>query len=131
MNNSANETLKEMLTGIVLYGIVVQLICLCVTTHRGYVSAGLWIGIFTGIGIAIHMKRSIEDALDLGEGNAEKHMKKTYAFRYAVTALVFGTAIYFHIGNPIAILAGVIGLKISAYLQPYTHKIFLKIKKSK
>lgn len=131
MNNSANETLKELLTGIILYGTAGQIICLLITEHKLYVSMGLWIGVLTGIGIAIHMKRSIEDALDLGEGNAEKHMKKTYAFRYAVTALVFGTAIYFHIGNPIAILIGVMGLKISAYLQPYTHKIILKLKKSK
>ena len=131
MNNSANETLKELLTGIILYGAIAQIICLIMTEHKLYVSIGLWIGVITGIGIAIHMKRSIEDALDLGVEHAEKHMKKMYALRYAVTALVFGAAIYFHIGNPIAILIGVIGLKISAYLQPYTHKLILKLKKSK
>lgn len=129
--NKKDYTLQEMIAGMVLYGILGQVIILFIASDIIHLSAGLWIGVFAGMGIGIHMKRSIEDALDLGEGRAVKHMQKMYALRYGVTAVVFAAAIYYRIGNPLAILAGVLSLKISAYLQPHMHKLFLKIQKSK
>lgn len=81
--------------------------------------------------MAIHMKHSIEDALDLGETGAVKHVRMTYALRITVVLILMGCVLYFDLGNPLTLLAGLIALKISAYLQPYMHKLFLKLKKSK
>ena len=78
--------------------------------------------------MSIHMKRNIEDALDFDERGAVKHMRKGYVFRYALVALLFGVVIYMHIGNPITLLVGVMGLKIGAYIQPITHKVLQKFK---
>ena len=47
--------------------------------------------------------------------------------RYVVVILVFVCIIYFRLGNPIAAFAGVMGLKIAAYLQPFLHKTILKL----
>lgn len=128
MNNSADETLKELLIGIVFYGIVVQIICFFVTKDLLHATCGLWIGIAGAAGMAVHLKRSIEDALDLGEAGAIKHMRRTYALRYAAIAALFGATVYFKIGHPITLLAGVMGLKIGAYIQPITHKVLKKSK---
>lgn len=131
-DNSANETLKELIAGIIVYGTIVQIpVCFIATGNLSYLSFGLWIGVVVAVGMAIHMKRSIEDALDLGEAGAAKHMRKMYALRYVVVAIVFGATVYFDVGSPITLLVGVLGLKIGAYLQPYTHKVLLKLKKSK
>lgn len=131
MNKSADETLKELIAGIAVYGVAAQIVCFFVADNLRYVSFGLWIGIAVAIGFGIHLKRSIEDALDYGESGAVKHMRKSYAFRYAVTAVIFGAAVYFEVGHPIALLAGVMGLKIGAYVQPYTHRVLKKLQKSK
>ena len=79
--NSADNTVKELAAGIIVYGILAQIICLVVTDNTLSVAVGLWIGIATALGMMIHMKRSIEDALDFGEEGAPKHMRKTYVIR--------------------------------------------------
>lgn len=132
MNNSAEETLRELLCGMTFYGVVAQIICLIIDrSHLMYTSLGLWIGIGAGALMGIHMKRNIEDALDYDERGAVKHMRKGYVFRYALVALLFGATIYFEVGNPITLLVGVMGLKIGAYIQPITHKVLKKLQKSK
>lgn len=132
MNNSAEETLKELLCGMICYGVAAQIICLLIDrNHLMYTSLGLWIGVGAGALMGIHMKRNIEDALDYDERGAVKHMRKGYVFRYAVVALLFGATVYFEIGNPITLLVGVMGLKIGAYIQPMTHKVLQKLQKSK
>lgn len=126
-----DRTLAELIFGIVIFGVIEQIICAIAFQNDLYNAIGLWCGIVIGIGMAIHMKRSIEDALDLGEEGAPKHIQKTYALRMTVVIIVMGCVIYFDFGNPLTLLAGVIALKISAYLQPHMHKLFLKLKKSR
>lgn len=124
-----DRTLEELIVGIVILGIIEQIIFAIAFQNDMYNAAGLWSGIFIGIGMAIHMKHSIEDALDLGEDGAAKHIRKTYALRMTIVIIAMGCVIYFDFGNPLTLLAGLIALKISAYLQPHMHKLFLKLKK--
>ena len=132
MNDSANETIKELLCGMGFYGVVAQMVCLLLDQEQLlYTSLGLWIGIGAGALMSIHMKRNIEDALDYDERGAVKHMRKGYVLRYTLVALLFGATIYFDIANPITLLVGVMGLKIGAYIQPITHKVLQKLQKSK
>lgn len=126
-----DKTLTELIVGIIFLGAVAQIIILIAFQNDLYNAAGLWSGIVIGIGMAVHMKHSIEDALDLGEEGAPKHIRKTYAFRMTVVIIAMGCVLYFDFGNPLTLLVGLIALKISAYLQPYMHKLFLKLKKSK
>lgn len=126
-----DNTLVELLTGIVLLGVVIQIICLIVSKDYLYNAIGLWSGIAIACFSAIHMKRSIEDALDLGEEGATKHVRTAYATRMLITLLIMGIVIYFNFGNPITLLVGVFPLKISAYLQPYMNKVFLWLEKRK
>lgn len=122
-----DRTLVELLTGIVLLGAIIQIICLIVSKDYLYNAIGLWSGIAIACFSAIHMKRSIEEALDLGEGGATKHVRTAYATRMIITLLIMGIVIYFNFGNPITLLVGVFPLKISAYLQPHMHKVFMRI----
>lgn len=126
-----DNTLTELIVGIILLGIVEQIICIIISKDYLYDAAGLWSGIMVAAGMAVHMKRSIEDALDFGEEGAAKHIQKSYAVRMIVAFLVMGAVIYFDLGNPLTLLAGVFPLKISAYLQPHMHKVFLKLEKDR
>ena len=41
-----SETLKELLMGILFYGIIVEVLIFCFSKEIKYMSIGLWIGIF-------------------------------------------------------------------------------------
>lgn len=72
-----------------------------------------------------------------GSGSAGQYgygrIRKDKTDRIAVCAAVsrscsslFVTA-YFEIGNVIVAFVGVMGLKVGAYVQPFTHKVILKL----
>lgn len=126
-----NHILLELLTGIILFGGLLQVICIIVSKDYLYNAIGLWSGIAIACFMAIHMKRSIEDALDLGEESAPKRIQSAYATRMTVALIVMGIVIYFNLGNPITLLLGALVLKISAYFQPHMHKIFLWFERRK
>ena len=70
----------------------------------------------------------IEDAVSAGGGQAK--LIAMSLLRYAVVTLVFFCVMKFHLGNPIAAFAGVMGLKIAAYMQPFIHKAISRRKGS-
>lgn len=125
----ANETLKELLIGVGIYGVTAEIICLIIGYDILHVSAGLLTGVLTAAGMAIHMNRALEDALDLGEKGALAHIRKTYFIRITVVFIILGAVVYFKIGNVFAVLVGVMSLKLAAYMQPAVHK-FITSKKS-
>jgi len=124
--NSVNQTLQELLVGIVLIGILIQIICFLISNKVWYDSVGIWCGIGVACFMAIHMKRSIEDEVDIGALDAPAYARKAYAIRTVVALVVIGVVVYFQLGNPITIVIGIMSLKLSAYLQPTMHKGILK-----
>ena len=125
-----NNILVELLAGIISLGVLIQIGMLILAENYLYNAIGLWTGIGIACFMAIHLKRSIEDELDLGEEGAMKHARTAYATRTMITLLVLGVVIYFKLGNPFTVVLGIFPLKLSAYLQPLIHKIFLKFDKT-
>ena len=125
-----NDILTELLAGIISLGILTQIVMLIAFKNYLYNAIGLWAGIGVACFMAIHLKRSIEDELDLGEEGAMKHARTAYATRTLITFIVLGVVIYFKLGNPFTVVLGIFPLKLSAYLQPLIHKVFLKFVKS-
>jgi hypothetical protein len=86
-NGKINETLKELIVGIGIVGVVIQVIELLVAAFypefagsKLSFAIGLWIGVFTAVFLAVHMYRSIDTALDMQPDDAEKYMRKAYFF---------------------------------------------------
>lgn len=125
------NTLLELLIGIILSGVVLQIVLAIILKDYLYNAIGLWSGIVVACFWAIHLKRSIEDSLDLGIEGAAKHARNAYMTRLLVTAVALGIVLYFRLGNPITLVIGVFLLKISAYLQPCMHKLFLRFQNRK
>lgn len=125
-----NNTLPEMLVGILVWGILVQIVLLLAFRNYLYNAVGLWCGIALSAGLAVHMKISIEDALDLGAANAKRQFQVSTVKRLVMAVVVIGIVFYFRMGNPLTLLVGIFSLKISAYSQPLMHKIFQKFQKS-
>lgn len=119
-----NKVLPELIFGIVIWGILVWLAGIWFVKDKLLYSTGLWIGVLLAAGMAIHMAAVIEDAVNTESGQGK--LIAMSLLRYGVVVIVFGCVAYFRLGNPIAAFAGVMGLKIAAYLQPIFHKIILK-----
>lgn len=124
-----NSTLIELLMGILVVGIVSQLVCLLFFSQKIYHAVGLWSGIAVSAGMAIHMQRSIEDGLDLMGESGVKYMQRASAMRMLVACIVMAVIMYFDWGNPLTLLVGVMALKLAAYMQPLMHRLLEKIRK--
>lgn len=119
-----NEALPGLVLGIIIYGILFQLIGMWFVEDRLRFSTGLWAGIGCAIFMAIHMAVSIEDAVSIGsEEGAKKKTIGSAMFRYFVVLLIFVVMLYFNLGMLLPAFFGVMGLKISAYLQPVFHRL--------
>ena len=122
-----NDILKELIIGIILFGAIEQVICLIVSSDYLYNSIGLWCGVALAIFMAIHMKRSIEDTLDLNPEDGVKHMRKSYGTRMAVVAVAVIGILISKLGNPIMLVIGMLPLKFSAYAQPLIHNVLARL----
>ena len=63
----------------------------------------------------------------IGCGNAQAKIIAKSILRYVIVVIVFFVMMKFNLGNLFTAFIGVLGLKISAYLQPFTHKFVLKL----
>lgn len=124
-----NSTLKELLIGIFIVGILAQIVCLIFWDRRLYNAIGLWAGVLVAAGMSIHMHRSIEDGLDLMGESGVKYMRRAYMVRILLVCVVIAVVLYFDLGNPLTLLVGIMALKVAAYLQPLVHKVLEKQKK--
>ena len=88
--NSWKRTLLELLTGIVLSGILFELIGLIFVKDKISHSLGMLIGILIALGMATHMAYSLNNALDWDEEHAKRAIWKSYMLRYASVAICMG-----------------------------------------
>lgn len=120
--SSWKRTLADLLAGIVLTGLLFEGLGLIFAKDRIYHSVGMLCGVLIAAGMAIHMAVSLNNALDWEADFARRSIMKSFALRYAVVAVLMGLVAYFRIGNLISCFAGMMTLKVSAYLQPSLHK---------
>nr|MBQ8252108.1 ATP synthase subunit I [Lachnospiraceae bacterium] len=119
-----SDVLPELWAGILLYGVLCEIVGLIFVKERLFYSIGLITGIVCALFMATHMAWSLNQALDMAEGDAVKKMQVHNILRYVVVVIVFFLLLYSKLGNPLAAFLGVMGLKVAAYLQPFTHKFF-------
>ena len=126
-----NKTLLELLAGIFVYGIICQVVGFVLVEDRFSYSTGLWIGIITAIAAAIHIWKSLDRALDFDEGTAGKKMQAQSVIRYVIIVIIMGLTMINGVTNPLAAFLGIMGLKVAAYLQPFTHKLLIRFFRGK
>ena len=114
-----NESLPGLVAGIVLYGVVIEILVLIFSRDRLGYSIGLWYGAMIGIGMAVNLASVIYDTVSLGDSDlAQKRAVAKSILRYVVVVILFFLLGLFEFGNLLMALVGVMGLKVSAYLQP-------------
>lgn len=126
MKKKIDPTLFDLCLGIFLYGIVFQIVLLFFSREASY-SLGLWIGVVLAIGGAVHMWWSIDRGMDQASRQAAKTIGTNNLIRYFVLVVVMFVLIYTDFANPIFMFCGYMGMKISAYMNPWLHKISEKV----
>ncbi len=121
-----NRTLLEMHMGSVFYGIVCQIVGFFFVEDQGEYTLSLWFGIVFATISTIHLYRSIDRALDY-EDQAAKMMTSSYFVRYAMVIVVMLLASMTEILNPLVIFLGYMSMKVTALIQPFTHKLCNKL----
>lgn len=123
MKRKINETLLELIIGILISGAAIGVAAALITGYSGKFTAGLGMGVLVAVGLSVHMYRSIDYALDLQPEDAEKYMRRAYLIRTAAILAAAGAVTYFKIGYAMATFIGIFCLKFGAFLQPVVHRV--------
>lgn len=126
MKKKIDPTLFDLCLGIFLYGLIFQVVLLFFSRKTSY-SLGLWIGIVLAIAGSIHMWWSLNRGMDQAAKQAAKTIGTNNLIRYLVLVVVMFILIYTDFANPIFMFCGYMGMKISAYLNPWLRKISAKV----
>lgn len=122
----ANRTLLEMHIGMLAFGIVCQFAGVFFVKEQGYYAAALWLGVAFAAGASIHMCRTLDRALYCGS-DASGIVTRGYLFRYGMAAAALVVISMTKIMNPLVFFVGYMSLKVTAYIQPITHKLCNRI----
>lgn len=117
-----NKTVWELLFGILLSGMLLEILGVMLVRDKLYYSAGLLIGAALAVFMTFSINSSVEQAVDRGEGGAKVKMISSYAIRTVVVLAVIIITGVTKAGNMVSLLLGIMTLKVAAYIQPYTHK---------
>ncbi len=119
-----NGALPGLVAGIIGYGVVVQLAGVWFVSDKLGYSIGLWYGIAIAVWLAINIATVIFDSVVMGDSKqASCIIIAKSVLRYVVVVILLFLLGYFRFGNLFTAFAGVLGLKVSAYLQPLFGKI--------
>lgn len=124
-----DKTLFELLLGIIGWGVICQLAGVWFVSDKQSYSMGVWIGVVIAAGAAVHMWWGLDKALDASQDAVIKQMQKYNIIRYLVIVLAMGLVMVSGIANPLSTFLTIMGLKVAAYVQPFTHKICTKFYK--
>ena len=108
--------------GMVFWGICCQAVGALIAKDQVRYAGSLWFGIAFAFAASIHMYRTLERAL-AGGADASKLMTRGYLFRYGMIAFILILVSLTGILNPLVIFLGYMSLKVTAYIQPFTHKL--------
>ena len=123
-----NDALPGLVLGIVIYGIVIELAGVWFVEDKLRYTTGLLIGISLAAGMAVNIAVVIRDAVEIyGEDGAKNRVIIKSVLRYLIVVVVFFVMMKFNLCNLFTAFIGVLGLKVSAYLQPFTHKVILRL----
>lgn len=126
-----NDTLLELYIGILLFAAVCQITIIWLVADKIKYSTGLWCGALLAIGSAWHMYRTLNEALTPESGSAESAVRKGSIQRYLAIVVILAAVMITNITNPLSMFLGLMGLKVAAYVQPFTHKLLYCLKKEK
>ena len=120
--NQVKETITGFLIGIIIYAVMIEAVGIFFSEDIFSYTLGLLFGIVIAVFLMIHMAKTLDKALDLPEAQATKYVRKQSFLRLFVMLLALIISLVIDWFNFIAVVLGMLGLKIGALVAP----VFLK-----
>lgn len=124
--NDGKKTFQELLIGIAVFAILFFIPGLFMKVDKLAYYLGLGLGILVAVLMTISMYTTIEKSLYMDEKSAVNYTKRSAIFRLLLIIVVLVAAVFINSVNIFTVVLGVLSLKLSAYLQPLTHKLISK-----
>ena len=123
-----NNALPGLVLGILVWGVLIQFTGVWFVEDKLRYSVGLWFGIAVAVGMAINLATVIYDSVAVGDvDGANRRIVAKSVLRYAIVVILFFILGYFNLGNLFTAFLGVLGLKMSAYMQPLFERFSNKL----
>lgn len=117
--NQVKETLKGVYVGIFIYTLVVEVVGIFFSGNILAYTLGLLVGALFAVFLMIHMAVTLDKGLDMPETQAIKYTRRQSFIRLGVMLLALLLGVIFDQLNFIALVLGLLGLKIGALLAPF------------
>lgn len=123
--NQVKKTIIGFLIGIGIYGIIIEVLGVCIFPKKLAFSLGLLLGICGSIFLIMHITFTLDKALDMGEQQATKYIRKQALLRLFVMLIIMIIALKFEYFYFVATILGLLGLKIGSFIAaPILKKIY-------
>lgn len=121
--NQVKETIVGFLIGIGIYAVLIEIVGFFFSENFLSYTLGLLFGVVVAIFLIIHMAKTLDRALDLPQGQAIKYTRRQSFLRLVVMLVAMVIALMVEQLNFIAVILGMLGLKIGAFIAPKLLKI--------
>jgi small-conductance mechanosensitive channel len=125
MEKTTKNLIVEVSIGIVLFTLLVMLAAFFLYPDRT-VYAGLFLGMILALAMFLSMAVVLDKSMKTGDPKTvQKRGVISGLVRYVLLILILITVTYWFSNwfHPVAVVIGVLGLKVGAYFQPIFHKI--------
>ena len=124
---NTSSVLLDMIVTDTLYLVLGEIVILGFLPNKIFYAVGFLVGVIISVISAIHMKITLEHSLHQLGKSAVKRAILAYVVRMLTIAIILYGMYFTRIGDLLAGLIGMFALKLSAYLQPFTHEVTKKI----
>lgn len=118
------QTVQEMMIVMALWLAVMELAGIWWFEDKLGIGLGFLAGVLVAAAMVVHIAWTLDWAVDLEEKAAKAKIRLHAILRYLAVVGIFALILFTGVLNPIAAFVGILALKVSAYLQPLTHKAF-------
>ncbi len=126
MDNQDKATLKCLITGILIYSVLLLIPVLILSGDRLRALLSVLCGAALAILMTVAMQLSADKSLHM-EAGQEAFLAWMSVARMLILGAVLAVIGFTGVLNVLLVFAGVFGLKISAYMQPVLIKCFTRI----
>lgn len=120
--SAQNETLVDLILGILIFGILVILVGLFVAPDRLMFTLGVLLGTASSVARAIHMAVTLEEQMYYNEKDAKAYAMKNYAIRYVFIIIIMVLSVKLGVAGMVGTIIGIFLMKPAAVLAPQIHK---------
>lgn len=122
--NDGKQTLSELVVGTIVWACLFAIGGVLLTSNKLSYLLGMLLGTVVAVIMAISMYRSLEKSIDMESGAAVGYTNRKVLYR--VLLLIAAVAVSILASKYISfygVIIGILCLKLSAYVQPLTHKL--------